>query len=196
MTDFARVVSIIVVYRITIVVIGLGFAYLGYRLFALGLYEKAGELKAAWGESRLELKQAAPGIFFALFGAALILASLVRGVDIERIRTLSASQDTASTQSPNGGASGRGASTTADSSIPLPTSRNQGAASKKSPLADLFTAENDPEIKNLIDLTKVRPLTKEEYEKLKTWFQVQESIHIIARQPGSSIEELINKGKS
>jgi hypothetical protein len=60
----------------------LGFAYLGYKLFVQGVYERAGELKAAWGDKNLVLKQAAPGTFFALFGVAVIAISIFRGTGL------------------------------------------------------------------------------------------------------------------
>jgi hypothetical protein len=75
-------------YRILVVLTGLAFSILGYKLFCRGVYEKAGELKAAWGDRHLILKQAAPGTFFALFGVVIIAGSLWRGfeVDIDRTR--------------------------------------------------------------------------------------------------------------
>jgi hypothetical protein len=62
----------IVLFRIIVLAAGTLFAVLGYRLFKIGYFEKAGELKAAWGNKNLSLKQVAPGVFFALFGAVIV----------------------------------------------------------------------------------------------------------------------------
>jgi len=48
MTDFGAIASATIAYRFSVVAIGLIFAFLGYRLFRLGVYEKAGDLKATW----------------------------------------------------------------------------------------------------------------------------------------------------
>jgi len=68
MTEFMQGVAIVVFYRTFTIACGLAVIYLGYLLFRVGVYEKAGELKAAWGDRHLTLKQAAPGTFFALLG--------------------------------------------------------------------------------------------------------------------------------
>jgi hypothetical protein len=65
-------------YRCLIIATGGLFEYLGYRLFVLGIYEKAGELKASWKGASLLVRQAAPGTFFALFGATIITVAVVR----------------------------------------------------------------------------------------------------------------------
>jgi hypothetical protein len=79
--------SILSIYRIITIIVGLLIIYLGYRLFSLGVYEKTGELKAAWGEKNLILKQAAPGIFFVLGGAFIIIFSMWKGLNIDKITT-------------------------------------------------------------------------------------------------------------
>jgi hypothetical protein len=66
------------------IVVGFAIVYCGYKLFSRGVYEKAGELKAAWGDKHLLLKQAAPGTFFVVFGPAVIIFSLWRGISFDR----------------------------------------------------------------------------------------------------------------
>src|SRR6266550_1421746 len=68
-----------VVYRLVLVVAGLTLAYMAHRLFLAGFFERAGELKAAWGDKGLAGKQAAPGAFFAVVAATMILWSLFKG---------------------------------------------------------------------------------------------------------------------
>ena len=67
MSEFVVVNLMVILFRTIMIGLGFGFAYLGYKLFVKGVYERAGELKAAWGDKNLVLKQAAPGTFFALF---------------------------------------------------------------------------------------------------------------------------------
>lgn len=86
MTEFVQVTIILVIYRCITVLVGLAIVYWGYRLFCVGVYEKAGDLKAAWGEGHLTLKQATPGTFFALFGAVVIAFSIWRGIHVETTR--------------------------------------------------------------------------------------------------------------
>ena len=89
MSEFNQIVLLLTFYRIVTVLIGLAFAVLGYKLFCRGVYDKAGELKAAWGDRHLVLKQAAPGTIFALFGVVVIAIGLWRGIeiDVEKART-------------------------------------------------------------------------------------------------------------
>lgn len=69
-------------YRILAIAAGFGFAFFGYRLFRLGVFERAGDLKAAWGDRKLALKQAAPGTFFAVSGVIVVCVSLWRQVEL------------------------------------------------------------------------------------------------------------------
>jgi len=70
-------------YRLAVLLCGFGSIAMGYRLFRLGVFEKAGELKANWGDRSLLLKAAAPGTFFALFGSAIIAVTVWKGFTIE-----------------------------------------------------------------------------------------------------------------
>lgn len=90
MSDFVIVNLFVLLFRTIMVLVGLAFAYLGYSLFKIGVYEKAGELKAAWGDRNLALKQAAPGTFFALFGVIVVGISVMRGADLHSATTFAA----------------------------------------------------------------------------------------------------------
>ncbi len=70
-------------YKFCTLIVGSALAYMGYRLFVTGVFEKAGDLKTTWGEKGLVLKQAAPGTYFALFGTVVIAVGLWRGMDIQ-----------------------------------------------------------------------------------------------------------------
>jgi len=86
MSDTIQATLLVTVYRLTSLLIGCGIVYMGYLLFKLGVFEKAGELKAAWGDRNLALRQAAPGTFFAFFGALVIVASLAKGLSIQQVQ--------------------------------------------------------------------------------------------------------------
>lgn len=67
------------VFRLSVIAVGAMLAYLGYRLFVLGVMTDAGGLDAAAGAIKLKLTKAAPGTFFALFGAVLIGTTVIEG---------------------------------------------------------------------------------------------------------------------
>lgn len=62
-------------YRMTVLLVGAGFAYMGYRLFIAGIFETA-NLEAGGKGFTFSLQNAAPGIFFALFGTVLIVTGI------------------------------------------------------------------------------------------------------------------------
>ncbi|MDJ0951968.1 MAG: hypothetical protein QNJ94_23910 [Alphaproteobacteria bacterium] len=70
-------------YKVASLLVGLGFGYMGYRLFLAGIEHPAGDLEASSGSRSLKLSRAAPGTFFALFGAAVIAATIFQGFDVE-----------------------------------------------------------------------------------------------------------------
>lgn len=76
-------VLVVATYKIASLLVGLGFAYMGYRLFLAGIAEPAGDLEAATGDRSVKLVRAAPGTFFALFGAAVITVTIYKGFDVE-----------------------------------------------------------------------------------------------------------------
>lgn len=84
MSEFTQALLVAGTLKIALLLVGALFAYMGYRLFIAGVYTHAGDLKAAWGEKYLMIKQAAPGTFFALFGAAIIIVSIVQDDVIEK----------------------------------------------------------------------------------------------------------------
>lgn len=61
--------------RLLIVVTGTMSMYCGYRLFAV-VSGQAGELAAKAGDWQLRLVRVGPGVFFALFGAAIVIHAM------------------------------------------------------------------------------------------------------------------------
>ncbi|MCG7937504.1 MAG: hypothetical protein N0C88_01415 [Candidatus Thiodiazotropha lotti] len=68
-------------YKIASLAVGGLFAWLGYKLFMTGIWGNAGDLDTKFKDSKLVLKNAAPGTFFAVLGAVIILATLIQGMD-------------------------------------------------------------------------------------------------------------------
>lgn len=73
----------IAAYKAASLLVGLLFGYMGYRLFIAGIERPAGDLEASSGSSMIKVSRAAPGTFFALFGAAVIAATIFQGFDVE-----------------------------------------------------------------------------------------------------------------
>jgi len=88
MSEFVQTTMVVAFFRLITVLCGLGALFMGYRLFTLGVYEHAGDLKAAWGDRNLLMKQAAPGTFFALFGAAIVVSGIYAGLGIARTQEI------------------------------------------------------------------------------------------------------------
>jgi hypothetical protein len=79
MNDFVPTTIIIIIYRILIASIGFAIVFLGYKLFTNGIFGKAGDIDAIWGNRKLLIKRAAPGTLFAIFGAFVICFSVFKG---------------------------------------------------------------------------------------------------------------------
>jgi len=71
------------IYKLVCIGSGLLICYFGFRLFVLGIFTGAGDLSSQFQSTKLVLKRAAPGTFFALFGAAVIGVSLWKGLQFE-----------------------------------------------------------------------------------------------------------------
>lgn len=71
-------------YKIVSFLSGCAFAYMGYRLFISGIWGLAGDLETEFGDNKLVLKKAAPGTFFALFGAIIIAITLYKGLEFKK----------------------------------------------------------------------------------------------------------------
>ena len=82
MSDFTEALLIANIYRYVLILAGVAFAYMGYRLFVLGYFERSGELKLKFGDKHLLLKQVAPGVFFAALGVLAISVGFFRKIEI------------------------------------------------------------------------------------------------------------------
>jgi hypothetical protein len=77
----------LLLYKVVSLLVGLFFAYMGYRLFMAGVWGQAGELDAQFGNNKILLKKGAPGTFFALFGTVIIAFTIWRGLDLSTTNT-------------------------------------------------------------------------------------------------------------
>ena len=77
--------------RLLIALSGTLCIYLGYSLFIKGVSGKA-SLRLDHNKSKLQLANAAPGIFFALFGAAILLFTMWKSVTVDYLVPLATKQ--------------------------------------------------------------------------------------------------------
>ena len=84
MAGEVTVFGLLVFYKIVTLLVGLSFAYMGYRLFLADKSRPAGDLEASAGKYALSLKGGAPGIFFSLFGTVLICVSILKGATFDK----------------------------------------------------------------------------------------------------------------
>src|SRR5439155_20324810 len=73
----------IFLFKTFIVITGLLIIFMGYRLFVKGIFNEAGDIKATWADRGLLIKKAAPGAFFALFGACIIAITTYKGLQFD-----------------------------------------------------------------------------------------------------------------
>lgn len=73
------------IYKLSCLGVGLLFGYMGYRLFLARIWGRSGDLQAEFNNTKVVLKQAAPGTFFALFGAFVIGFTIFAGFDLEAV---------------------------------------------------------------------------------------------------------------
>jgi|UPI00042310BD hypothetical protein len=74
-------------YKIFILLTGLCFAYFGFRLFLADKTANAGDLSFKYDKYLLNVKGGAPGLFYSLFGAILIIVSIVKGIHYDNDET-------------------------------------------------------------------------------------------------------------
>jgi hypothetical protein len=73
----------ITLYKIGCLAVGSLFVILGYRLFQSGIWGHAGDFAATFKDTKIVLKSAAPGTFFAVLGAAIIIFTVVQGISFQ-----------------------------------------------------------------------------------------------------------------
>lgn len=109
-TSLAIIVGL-VVYKLACIAIGALFVLLGYRLFKAGIWGDAGNFQANFKDAKLVLKSAAPGTFFAVLGAAIVVFTVTSGLKFDVAQPNGANQPIANEgpPRPNIGLTGQGA---------------------------------------------------------------------------------------
>lgn len=82
----STIVIYLTLYKLACLIVGLSSIYMGYRLFVKDIYTKAGDLDVNFNNSKIALKKAAPGTFFSLFGAAVIISTISSGLSFENLK--------------------------------------------------------------------------------------------------------------
>jgi hypothetical protein len=57
---------------------------MGYRLFMASIWGSAGDVTGEFGENKIVFKRAAPGTFFAIVGAIIVVTTILRGFEMEK----------------------------------------------------------------------------------------------------------------
>jgi hypothetical protein len=103
---------------------------MGYRLFVLGFSREGGDLKLQAGKSlSVKLSRAAPGVFFAVLGAAIVIYSVTR---ILQITQSSPGQSNGSTSASSSDAKGGTGDASQNTDVKLGGSAIDSAASAES----------------------------------------------------------------
>jgi len=76
-------ISAFFIYKTIALIIGAITIFLGYRLFMKGIVNSAGDLSTESANIKLSLQKAAPGTFFALFGALIIGVKIFKNPNIK-----------------------------------------------------------------------------------------------------------------
>ncbi|MBN9295385.1 MAG: hypothetical protein J0I41_00170 [Filimonas sp.] len=87
-----------VIYKLVCLLAGMASIFLGYKLFIKGIYKEAGDVDVSHGETKILVKQAAPGTFFSLFGAIIISVTIWKGIELS---TFVQGQESASNYKPS-----------------------------------------------------------------------------------------------
>lgn len=77
--DIVKAVCLLT-YKMGCLVVGTIFCYFGYQLFLKGIVGESGDLRSKFGKFVLVLTKAAPGTFFAVLGATIIIATVWQGL--------------------------------------------------------------------------------------------------------------------
>ncbi len=79
----SQIIVALTSYKLASLFVGSVFAYMGYRLFMAGVWGDAGDVEAQFQDNKLVVKRAAPGTFFALFGAIVISVTIFKGLQLK-----------------------------------------------------------------------------------------------------------------
>ena len=79
----SQIIIAVTMYKIISLLIGILFAYMGYKLFMAGIWGSAGDIEGEFNDKKIIIRKAAPGTFFALFGAIVISITVINKIDLQ-----------------------------------------------------------------------------------------------------------------
>lgn len=71
-------------FKLSSLAVGLSFAYMGYKLFIKGIWGNAGTVEGEFKDTKIVVKKAAPGTFFALFGTIILCFTIFQGFHVSK----------------------------------------------------------------------------------------------------------------
>jgi len=83
----------LLIYKLAALAVGLVTIVLGYSLFTKGIFGPLANLEASKGGATMNLQNAGPGIFFALFGAAIIGFAVFKGMRFKSSKSSDSDND-------------------------------------------------------------------------------------------------------
>jgi hypothetical protein len=95
----AAIVIGVILYKLTCLIVGLAICFMGYRLFLADVKTGLSDASVSWKGAAFSLQRAAPGTFFALFGAVVISVTVWKGFTADA----TSEQGTPITQAPQKG---------------------------------------------------------------------------------------------
>src|SRR5215813_8827954 len=84
-----QIVLIANIFRVFCLIAGLGFGYLGYKLYVKGVFDKTQDIKASFGNAKVALRHVAPGVVFGVAGIIIAVLGVIRPIKTEQ-RSLTA----------------------------------------------------------------------------------------------------------
>lgn len=71
------------IYKLIVNICSVLIVWWGYKLFTKGITKAAGNVSALWGDTKIVLENAAPGIFLILLGGLVMIISANKGIDLK-----------------------------------------------------------------------------------------------------------------
>lgn len=85
--DYLTTTLSVVIFRIVTLLVGFGMGWLGYRLFNKGLFADSGDVAIAWDKKAVAFRRCAPGTFYAICGAFIVVTSSCKPLTFEFAQT-------------------------------------------------------------------------------------------------------------
>jgi hypothetical protein len=100
MSPGLSVILVTALYKLSCLTAGCLFCSLGYRLFKSGIWGNAGDMETKFKDVSIVLKSAAPGTFFAVLGAAIVVVTVWQGMSFNWQSNVGSGTDAAVTPPP------------------------------------------------------------------------------------------------